>query len=132
MRKGSGKLLKTLMMRLSFVTEYISGPGNCPFIKIPCKIRHEKRQLSETKYKIQVFIYMIDQSLSNTGRMESTQGSNFWWPSFKRVINSTILWNFTCWRTPIGYMSPYVTFQVKNRYGSSALTIATRQRTRHK
>lgn len=35
-RKGSSKLLKTLMMMLSFVTEYISGPGNCPLIRIPC------------------------------------------------------------------------------------------------
>lgn len=34
-RNGSGKLLKTLIIMLSFVTEYISGPGNCPFIKIP-------------------------------------------------------------------------------------------------
>lgn len=36
MRKGSSKLLKTLMMRLSLVTESICGPGNCPFINIPC------------------------------------------------------------------------------------------------
>lgn len=35
-RKGSFKLLKTLMMRLSLVTEWISGPGNCPLIRIPC------------------------------------------------------------------------------------------------
>lgn len=35
-RKGSSKLLKTLMMMLSLVTEYISGPGNCPLIRIPC------------------------------------------------------------------------------------------------
>lgn len=36
MRKGSSKLLKTLIMRLSLVTESICGPGNCPFINIPC------------------------------------------------------------------------------------------------
>lgn len=35
MRNGSGKLLCTLMMRLLLVTEYISGPGNCPLIRIP-------------------------------------------------------------------------------------------------
>lgn len=36
MRKGSGKLLKTLTMRLSLVTASICGPGNFPLIKIPC------------------------------------------------------------------------------------------------
>lgn len=36
MRKGSGKLLWTLMMRLSLVTEKIFGPGNWPLISIPC------------------------------------------------------------------------------------------------
>lgn len=38
-RKGSSKLLKTLIMRLSLVTEWISGPGNCPLISIPCQLQ---------------------------------------------------------------------------------------------
>lgn len=36
MRKGSSKLLKTLIIKLSLVTASIAGPGNCPFISIPC------------------------------------------------------------------------------------------------
>lgn len=36
MRKGSSKLLKTLTMTLSFVTDSIGGPGNWPLINIPC------------------------------------------------------------------------------------------------
>lgn len=36
MRKGSSKLLKTLIIKLSLVTDSICGPGNCPLINIPC------------------------------------------------------------------------------------------------
>lgn len=39
MRKGSSKLLKTLMMRLSLVTQWMSGPGNWPLTRIPCRGR---------------------------------------------------------------------------------------------
>lgn len=40
-RKGSVRLLMTLMMRLSLVTEKISGPGNCPLMSMPCQKRRE-------------------------------------------------------------------------------------------
>lgn len=36
-RKGSSKLLKTLIIKFSLVTDSICGPGNCPLIKIPWK-----------------------------------------------------------------------------------------------
>lgn len=35
-RKGWSKLLKTLTIKLSLVTDSMAGPGNCPLINIPC------------------------------------------------------------------------------------------------
>lgn len=35
-RKGSSKLLETMITKLSFVTDFIAGPRNCPFINKPC------------------------------------------------------------------------------------------------
>ena len=44
MRKGSSKLLKTLMMRLSLVTQWMSGPGNWPLMSIPWRRRDENKE----------------------------------------------------------------------------------------
>lgn len=46
MRKGSSKLLKTLIIKLSLVTHSIGGPGNCPFINIPCQYLNKNIKLS--------------------------------------------------------------------------------------
>lgn len=54
MRKGSSRLLKTLMMRLSLVTLSIDGPGNCPFINIPCS-RHFLIRKQETQNRQKFF-----------------------------------------------------------------------------
>lgn len=39
--------MKTLIMRLSLVTEWISGPGNCPLIKIPWKQPDQRQSFSD-------------------------------------------------------------------------------------
>ena len=51
MRKGSVSPLKMVIMRLSFVTASIFGPGNWPFIRIPCI--QEQTQDNENDKRIQ-------------------------------------------------------------------------------
>lgn len=94
MRKGSRRLLKTLMMRLSLVTASICGPGNWPLISIPCppsatthpRTRPEipSRRLATEK---------------NNEKKERKKKK-------KKARNGAIQESHTCCLTPSGQMSP--------------------------
>lgn len=85
-RKGSSKLLNTLIIKFSLVTDSICGPGNCPLIKIPWKKKNRKQKQNQHFFSHKSLNYQIKKWVLHN--IDAKTKSN------------------TCCLTPRGQMSP--------------------------
>lgn len=80
-RKGSGKSLWTLIMRLSLVTQCISGPGNWPLMRIPCT--NITIHINQTRLKIFAWMHACKKLIEPVGEHPEDIYHHKWFSSQK-------------------------------------------------